>query len=187
MLGIVNRPVLVAQPSIELLDRAISVRKFDPNRSSRPAVLRHAVITRKGHQARPSEASARVVEIGNLFREESLRRLFSTFAKGWPGVGLLLMRLAAGAALLIRVDGNFIERMLGILLGALVVSGLWTPIAGAAVAAMELWAISFQEGDPWVNFLVASLGAALALVGPGAWSVDARLYGWKRIDIGNKR
>jgi hypothetical protein len=31
--------------------------------------------------------------------------------------------------------------------------------------------------------LLAGLGAALALLGPGAWSVDARLYGWKRIEI----
>ncbi len=31
--------------------------------------------------------------------------------------------------------------------------------------------------------LLATIGAAQALVGPGAWSIDARLFGWKRIDI----
>jgi len=33
--------------------------------------------------------------------------------------------------------------------------------------------------------MLATLAIALALIGPGAWSVDARLFGWKRIDIGN--
>ena len=112
-----------------------------------------------------------------------MRRLFSTFAKGWPGVGLLLMRLAAGAALLVRVDGSLIERALAIISAVLVLAGLWTPIAGAVVALMQVWAVFPQGGDPWVNILVGSLGAALALLGPGAWSMDARLYGWKRIDL----
>jgi hypothetical protein len=31
--------------------------------------------------------------------------------------------------------------------------------------------------------LLGTLGAALALLGPGGCSVDARLFGWKRIDI----
>jgi hypothetical protein len=31
--------------------------------------------------------------------------------------------------------------------------------------------------------LSAAIGAGLALVGPGAWSLDAWLFGWKRIDI----
>ena len=39
----------------------------------------------------------------NYHRERALvRRLFSTFAYGWPGVGLLFMRLAAGIALMAR-------------------------------------------------------------------------------------
>jgi hypothetical protein len=31
------------------------------------------------------------------------------------------------------------------------------------------------------------VGVALALVGPGKWSVDARLFGWKRINIPNRK
>jgi hypothetical protein len=26
----------------------------------------------------------------------------------------------------------------------------------------------------------------LALLGPGAWSIDARLFGWRRIDVQNE-
>jgi hypothetical protein len=37
------------------------------------------------------------------------------------------------------------------------------------------------------HVLLGTLGAAVALVGPGAWSVDARLFGWKRINIGNRK
>ena len=67
--------------------------------------------------------------------------------------------------------------------GLLLLLGLWTPVTGAIVAITELW-IGFSHGhDPWVSVMLAGLCAALALMGPGAWSVDARLYGWKRIEI----
>jgi uncharacterized membrane protein YphA (DoxX/SURF4 family) len=67
--------------------------------------------------------------------------------------------------------------------GLLLLAGLWTPIAGTLVAVIEVWKIFLHVGDPWVYILLATLGAALALLGPGAWSVDARLFGWKRLDI----
>jgi uncharacterized membrane protein YphA (DoxX/SURF4 family) len=37
------------------------------------------------------------------------------------------------------------------------------------------------------HILLATLGTAVALLGPGAWSVDARLFGWKRINIPNRK
>jgi len=35
--------------------------------------------------------------------------------------------------------------------------------------------------------MLATLGATLAMVGPGAWSIDARLFGRKLINIRNAR
>jgi putative oxidoreductase len=67
-------------------------------------------------------------------------------------------------------------------LGILLIAGLWTPVTGSLVALEALWNV-FSAGHPWRWIMLATLGAALALTGPGAWSLDARLFGWKRLDI----
>jgi putative oxidoreductase len=121
-----------------------------------------------------------------------LRRLFSTFARGWPGAGLLLMRVAAGAGILARglprlMLGPPLQPLvlwgLAVTASVLVVAGLWTPVAGSAVAVFGFWGAISQPGDPWVYLLLAGIGAGLAMTGPGAWSIDAKLFGWKRIDV----
>jgi putative oxidoreductase len=71
--------------------------------------------------------------------------------------------------------------------GILLLLGLWTPIAGALVTVFELWDTFSRLHDPWTHILLGTLGAGLALLGPGAWSVDARLFGWKRIDIRDRK
>jgi uncharacterized membrane protein YphA (DoxX/SURF4 family) len=125
-----------------------------------------------------------------------MRRLFSSFARGWPGAGLLVLRLTTGIALLgyavASVSGTPTSetRLLpGIAFGAgfLLIIGLWTPIAGTIVAFFEVWRIIAQHGDLWTNVLLAGLGASLALIGPGHWSLDARLFGWKRIDVSTEK
>ena len=121
-----------------------------------------------------------------------MRRLFSTFAPGWPGAGLLLMRLVAGASLVIHgvarlQSGPSVQfavlAVFAIIIGILLLAGLWTPVAGLLVAAFALWNLITRPGDPSACIFMATIGAALALIGPGAWSVDARLFGWKRIDV----
>jgi putative oxidoreductase len=112
-------------------------------------------------------------------------------------VGLLLLRLVAGFAVMFHgiteletglTTGIILLDGIAIATGILLLAGLWTPVSGSLVAVIELcnW-ISTKPVDPLPNILLGSIGAALALLGPGAWSVDARLFGWKRIDLGNRR
>jgi putative oxidoreductase len=121
-----------------------------------------------------------------------MRRLFSSFARGWPGIGLLLLRIVCGGFLIVdgvekcrvgQPTGSLMAGLFSIVDGTLLVAGLWTPIAGPLVIVLSAWGMLVQHQDPHPGILLAAIGAALALVGPGALSVDARLFGWKRIDL----
>jgi uncharacterized membrane protein YphA (DoxX/SURF4 family) len=128
-----------------------------------------------------------------------LQRLFSTFPDGWPGFGLLLLRLGAGIALICLGISDFwaapedpasIARNLAPAVGGFfLLAGLLTPVIGALVAIDELWiafsASSSQREGRWIHILLAVLAAGVAMLGPGAWSIDARLFGRKRFDIGS--
>ena len=101
------------------------------------------------------------------------------------------MRLVVGATLVDRAIPRLISNppvvlaIASVLLicgGILLILGLWTPVAGTLAVLVELWKIFVLPDDRWVYLLVATLCAGLAMIGPGAWSVDACLYGWKRID-----
>jgi uncharacterized membrane protein YphA (DoxX/SURF4 family) len=119
-----------------------------------------------------------------------LQRLFSTFADGWPGRGLLLQRLLTGAMLIYCGLASLgttpqlapvAPQIIGLCAGTLLLVGLWTPLAGCVVAAAELWIAFSQPGDPRLPIMLAVFGASLAMIGPGAWSIDARLFGRKHI------
>ena len=66
--------------------------------------------------------------------------------------------------------------------GILLIVGLFTPIVGTLVALAEICYLFASPAQRLVYLLVATFGAALAMLGPGLWSVDARLFGWKRIE-----
>jgi uncharacterized membrane protein YphA (DoxX/SURF4 family) len=69
--------------------------------------------------------------------------------------------------------------------GLSLLAGFWTPVAGLLVVSIELWIALSSTTDFWPFVLAAAMAAALALLGPGAWSVDARIYGRKRIALNN--
>lgn len=120
-----------------------------------------------------------------------MRRLFSTHMYGLPGVGLLLFRMAVAAALILRVAElhdrasvpTTAPHVIAAGIGLLLLLGSWTAVAGVMLAIIESVLAFSHNGDPWVSVLLSSLGVALALLGAGTWSVDARRFGWKRIEI----
>ena len=120
-----------------------------------------------------------------------MRRLFSAFEDGLPSLGLLLLRVVAGTALIMRVMQlhnpgpvkTTAPHVIAAVIGLLLLFGSWTVVAGVMVAIIESVLAFSHNGDPWVSVLLASLGVSLALLGPGTWSLDARRFGWKRIEI----
>ena len=39
----------------------------------------------------------------------------------------------------------------------------------------------FGPGDFWAQLLLGAISGGLVMLGPGAWSIDARLFGRKRL------
>jgi uncharacterized membrane protein YphA (DoxX/SURF4 family) len=121
-----------------------------------------------------------------------LQRLFPMFPYGWPGRGLLLLRL--GVVAILTHDGinawmgapqreSIALQVVGAITGVFLLVGLWTPVAGAIVALSEIWIVLTCTTHPQSAILLATQGIALAFLGPGSLSIDARLFGRKRLII----
>ena len=101
------------------------------------------------------------------------------------------MRLVLGAALVVHAsfavwsDPPIHTMVMSALLagfGLLLIPGLWTPFVGTLVALLETWQMMTIAGDRLVPLLLGTIAGALAMLGPGLWSIDARLFGWKRVE-----
>jgi uncharacterized membrane protein YphA (DoxX/SURF4 family) len=130
----------------------------------------------------------------------TVQRLFSAFPDRGPGAGLLLLRAAVGAILLIEGSAYFVAHsavMPGVLMGpiaviagAMLVVGVLTPVAGFTATFVgvlggallpPLPTDSFEGWMGRVFFVMVSF--AIALLGPGAFSLDAYLFGRREIVI----
>jgi uncharacterized membrane protein YphA (DoxX/SURF4 family) len=132
-------------------------------------------------------------------------RLYSKFPAGSVGLALLFLRLADGLGLASQGWQFFIpattvpepvsELLLGLALVAsaiLLILGLRTTLAGAAAAvctaASAVYGIHHETASEMVTWfylfaLVFVLSSSLALTGPGGYSLDARLSGWRKIRL----
>jgi uncharacterized membrane protein YphA (DoxX/SURF4 family) len=113
-----------------------------------------------------------------------MQRLFSMFPQGGPGIGLLLLRVSVATIVVLQAWGpagapaNRWLLVAAVLIGALLCVGLFTPyVAGIACvyAVVGIFADPHLSHLASVSFILDAV--ALALLGPGAHSMDARLFG----------
>jgi len=121
-----------------------------------------------------------------------VRKLYSTFPGGWSGLALLLLRLTVaissaveGAAILNASNGaSWGMPLLLMACGACVGVGLFTPIAASLLVlanAAEVWQSPHAARQAELQLLAVAL--SLAVLGPGTFSADSRLFGRREIVI----
>jgi uncharacterized membrane protein YphA (DoxX/SURF4 family) len=130
-----------------------------------------------------------------------VQRLFSAFPDRGPGAGLLVLRVAAGTILVFQgalahstrggATPELLLAWLTLAVGAMLIVGVLTPVAGlgamlVSVLTASTWlphppADSVNSWTARLFFVVVSF--AIALLGPGAFSLDAYLFGRREIVI----
>jgi hypothetical protein len=120
-----------------------------------------------------------------------MQRLLGTFPNRSAGLALLILRLAVAAALvsgarLCPSPETDVFLALSRIAAILIIVGWYTPLAAVAAVLFSLYPLWVCR-EPWVNSLMIAILIAIGLLGAGAYSVDARLYGRRRVVVGRPR
>jgi hypothetical protein len=106
------------------------------------------------------------------------------FPAGAPGIALLMLRVSLAAAILDGGPDCFkpaVGPLICVALAAqslLLCAGFMTPVVSVIACAFELASLLIAAQTDMRLIAMSSLNAAaLALLGPGAYSLDARLFG----------
>jgi hypothetical protein len=118
-----------------------------------------------------------------------VQRLFFMFPSGLPGLALVLLRASIVSALLLDTYAHRPELSgwmprAAILLSLLISVGFLTPIVALVTLLLHglIW-FTVDVGNPVVAAIVGLDAAALALLGPGAYSVDSHRFGRRVIEM----
>ena len=131
-----------------------------------------------------------------------MHRLYFTFPGGWSGIGLLLLRGALGTTLIILGSaylhepqdlrfGPWAVCLLVLGTGGSLLIGFLTPVAGAlafltgigiALSWLPTPSWNFFSGNP-LSIDTIMIALAAACLGPGAYSLDARMFGRRKVII----
>jgi hypothetical protein len=113
-----------------------------------------------------------------------MQRLFSMFPQGGPGVGLLLLRISVAGAFLygamtnLPYTGSHLVAVPVFVVAGMLVFGLLTPVFSVVAGALAAYLFFNASGSERYAFASFALAAgALALLGPGGFSLDARFFG----------